>query len=119
MFLFTREKYDNDIADHVKVYLDNIKVLDTFVNYRPNLYEDNNNKNYWFSCLTYKQFNVKHLNLSFRPDYYIIDYEFCKSVNYLNIVLKNINDYIKNNMKTLCELIESNVPYAYFEKLED
>jgi hypothetical protein len=113
MFIFTSEK--NEHGAHIKIYQDNIKVLDTFVNYGPNEYIKH--KNYWFSCLTYKQFNVKELRLSDRTEY-IIDYEFCKSANILETQLFKINNFIYNNLKNLCKFVESCVSCAYFDKIE-
>jgi hypothetical protein len=44
MFHYTSEK--NEHGAHIKIYQDNIKILDTFVNYGPNEYLKN--KNYWY-----------------------------------------------------------------------
>jgi hypothetical protein len=117
MFLFTKEKNKDECAEYIKVFKDNIKVLDTFVNYGINEYDFTQSKNYWFSCLTYKHFNVKELRLSYRTKH-IINYEFCTSVNYLKMIIKNINDFINNNLQNLCEFVESDKTLAYYDNIE-
>jgi len=113
MFIYTSEK--NKDGAHIEIKKDNIKILDTFVNFGRNDYLKN--KDYWFSCLTYKQFNVKELRLSYRTKY-IIDYEFCNSANLLEKNLLSINNFIFNNLNNLCKFVESDISCACYEKID-
>jgi hypothetical protein len=109
MFLFTREK--DECGAEIKVFQDNVKVLDTFVRF-----ENNQKVNYWFSCLTYKDFNVKELRLSDRTEY-IIDYEFCTSANKIKNKLAEINHFIHLNLHYLVRFVKSDISCAYFDKI--
>lgn len=101
-FLFTCEK--NEYGASVKVFHDEEKVLDTFVNYGKNWFDLEQKNNYWFSSLTYKHFNVKELILSNRTEY-IINYEYCKSVNELKKHITLINDYINQKLPRIRECL--------------
>jgi hypothetical protein len=112
LFISDKNEYGNSIIVRKK---DKV-ICKTFVNFSKNWFDIPQQNDYWFSMLIFDGFHLNEVIYSNRAEYYL-EGELITNMSILKKNLKDINNFIFSNLKSIIIFIENDYDYMYFENI--